>query len=342
MKLELNYMRVFLCILIIITHILTQYTIQLEPDNNQLSTLYWIRNGIIIATPGFIILSVMLTTLNYADKLPARYLWQRVKYILIPYILIGSFYSYTASLESGWSFRDEFLSNVIRGEWHGYFILVIMQFIVLNVILYKINPKILSSKITLLVSFIITASYLYSYYHVDAVYNFVQNYYPLGDNTVILGWLFFYFFGSYIGSHYEKIKSVLITQSALIVLFLLISYGFFIALTDGDFWTVTSFHYSLLLLHTSGFLMLLYISIQLVGIQEQLVDLISKYSLFIFLFHPILLPLIYSFTDMFTDSTIIFILITLLFVLGSCIGIGMILSYFKIFRFVLGKQPFKE
>ena len=341
MKSELNYVRTILCVMIVITHILTQYAIYTEPDENQIQTLYWFRNIVIVATPGFIILSQLLTALNYKNKLPENYLWQRIKYILIPYILIGVFYTYGEVRMYGGNVGEELLSNVVLGNWYGYFVLVIMQFILLNMIVYKISPKILDSKIMLVLSFLVTVGYLYSYYNIDSVYGFMQNY-QLSENTFILGWIFFYFFGAYIGRNYESITEQLKSQSALVVLFMMVGYGLFIYLNDGDFWTVTSFHYSLTLFHTVSFLMILYIAIQLSGVMENLTMLIARYSFFIFLFHPIILPFIYEYTASYADLTIIFMMLTALFVLGSSIGIGLLLSQFSIFKFVIGRQPFKE
>lgn len=341
MKKELNYIRAILCLLIITTHLLTEYTIQLQPDEPQLTALYYIRNIIIFATPGFIILSVMLTTLNYRLELPKGYLWERIKYILIPYVIIGIFFSWSASMENGSSLKDELLSNVVRGEWHGYFILVIIQFIILNIIVYKINPAVLKSKIMLLISFVISAVYLIAYYHMESVHSFVENVYPFSSNTVIFGWLFFYFLGAYSGANYFKIQTFMKSQSAIIILLLLISYGLFILFNNHDYWTVTSFHYSLILYHTTAFFLILYIAGQVTDVLESLILLISKYSLFIFLFHPIIIPYLFSYTSLYSESTVIFLVISVVLTLGLCIGTGIILSHFKMFRFVIGKLPYK-
>jgi membrane-bound acyltransferase YfiQ involved in biofilm formation len=341
MKSELNYVRVILCLLIIMTHILTQYSLNTDPDNDQIQTLYWFRNIIIVATPGFIILSELLTTLNYKDKLPGNYLWQRIKYIIVPYLIIGLFYTYGESRLYDLNVREEVLANVVLGNWYGYFVLVIAQFFILNIIIYKISPKILDSKILLVLSFIVTFGFLYSYYNVEAVYNLMQ-YYPFSENTFILGWIFFYFFGAYIGRNYETIKAFLKTQSALIVLSMIAAFALFVYLSDGDYWNVTSFHYSLTLFHTVSFLMIIYVAIQLSGFVKRSIMLISRYSFFIFLFHPIILPFIYDYTAAYADLTIIFICLTTLFVVGVSVGTGLLLSQFSIFKFVIGKQPYKK
>lgn len=341
MKVELNHLRVMLCLSIILTHILTRYTIFLEPDSLQLDTLYWIRNIFITATPAFIILSVLLTTLNYKKELPKGYLVERIKYLLVPYILVAMFYCYSLSLENNNNFLNELWSTMVLANWHGYFIFIIMQFAIFTVIIYKIDVRILSSKIALVLSFVINVAFLYSYYEIEAVNNFFMSYYPLSHNTIFLGWIFFYFFGAFIGLNYESIKVNLQYNVAILLLMVILSYILFIVFEDGDHWTVTSFHYSLIPLHASMFLLMLYIATSLSSIWQNNVRTISNYSLFIFLFHPVILPYIYDFTEAYDGSTIIFISLTLLFILGICIGIGILLAQYKIFRFVLGKQPYK-
>ena len=94
-KLELVYLRAFICVIIIVTHLLTQITLENEQmSDSSLILQYYIRNIFIFGTPSFIILSQLLTTLNY-ESVTINYLFSRFKYIFIPYLLIGLFYSYS-------------------------------------------------------------------------------------------------------------------------------------------------------------------------------------------------------------------------------------------------------
>lgn len=341
MKTELNYLRVILSVFIVLTHLLTQYAVSTGPDENQIQVLYWIRNIFIVATPGFIILSVLLSTMNYRERLPENYLWNRVKFILVPYLMVGLIYAFTENTFREETFWEIFWNSVLLGNWYGYFILVIMQFFVLNWIVYRISPKILNSKLLLFLSFIINFAFLYSYYNHGFTENFVDNIYPFGNTTFILGWIFFYFFGAYIGANYEKVLEFIHDQIAVILLLVILSYTALIFMNRGDFYTVTSFDYALMPLHTVGFLFLLNLSTQLTGLAPSVYALISSFSFFIFLFHPIILPGIYSTTSVFADMTIIFILTSLLLTIGMCIGIGIILKQFAIFKYLMGKQPYK-
>ena len=162
-KTELTYFRAFICILIVLVHILTQYMGHVEDsETSELKLLYYIQNIIIFATPSFIILSQLLTTLNY-KTVDRHYLWKRVKYILCPYLLVGTFYAYSEHKITGNTFTEEWWKSVILGHWHGYFILIIMQFFVLSYLLYKVSPRIFDSKTVLVLSFIVQFSFLHLY-----------------------------------------------------------------------------------------------------------------------------------------------------------------------------------
>ena len=133
------------------------------------------------------------------SKVTYRYLTTRVKYILIPYILMGLFYSYSESLLTNSSFNKQFVENVLLGQWYGYFIVVIMQFFILSYIIFKINYNLFNSKILLLLSFIVQQTFLYYFSNNSAFHDTVLHYYPLSENTLILGWIFYFFLGAYLG-----------------------------------------------------------------------------------------------------------------------------------------------
>lgn len=114
-KIELIYFRAITCMLIILTHIITQYMNGIESsDISALKLVYYIQNVFIFGTPSFIILSQLLTTLNY-KKINVTYLWTRFKYIFIPYLLIGAFYCYSEALNTNSHFGHQFLENIILG-----------------------------------------------------------------------------------------------------------------------------------------------------------------------------------------------------------------------------------
>lgn len=340
-KIELIYLRAFICMLIILTHIITQYMNGIESsDLSALKLVYYVQNIFIFGTPSFIILSQLLTTLNY-QKITLGYLWTRFKYIFIPYLLIGSFYCYSESLNTGSSFGHQFLENIVLGYWYGYFIVVIMQFFILSYIIYKISYKIFESKFILIVSFILQTTFLYLLNHSETFAHKFHAIYPLSENTFILGWLFFFFLGGYIGANYQKWINFLYQYLFIVIAFAIVAFTFFVIFTNHDYWNVTSFTYTLTVYHTMMFLLLLGICIHFKTLMYGSINLISSFSFFTYLLHPLILDALYSYTSIFEQATVIFVAISLLFIIGLCIGVGILLREFYIFRFLIGKQPDK-
>ncbi|PWZ84104.1 poly-beta-1,6-N-acetyl-D-glucosamine export protein, partial [Staphylococcus pseudintermedius] len=103
-KLELVYFRAFTCMLIILTHIFTEFMRHLDTSNlAELKLIYYLQHIVIFGTPSFIILSQLLTTLNY-ETVNVNYIWSRVKYILLPYFIVGTFYCFSESRITATSF----------------------------------------------------------------------------------------------------------------------------------------------------------------------------------------------------------------------------------------------
>lgn len=340
-RLELVYLRAIICAIIIVTHLLTQITLKHENmEGGSLVLQFYIRNIVIFGTPCFIILSQLLTTLNY-QKVTYRYLTTRVKYILIPYILMGLFYSYSESLLTDSSFNKQFIENVLLGQWYGYFIVVIMQFFILSYIIFKINYNLFNSKILLLLSFILQQSFLYYFTNNTAFHDTVLHYYPLSENTIIFGWIFYFFLGAYMGYNYERVLNFLERYLVIMIVLAVATYFVFIALANGDYWNVTSFSYSLTPYNSIMFIVILGICTHFKTMLFNTIQMISAFSFFIYLLHPIILDSLFAYTNIFEDNTMVFLAISLLFILGLCIGVGMILREFYILRFIIGKQPYK-
>ncbi len=341
-KKELIYLRAFLCVIIIVTHILTQYMRGIDGnDTAQLKVIYYAQNIFIFGTPCFIVLSQLLTTLNYSS-LKLNYLTSRFKYIIMPYLLVGCFYCYSESRKLGDPFWHQFYQNVVLGYWYGYFIIVIVQYFILSYIIYKISPKIFNSKILLIGSFIVQFVFLRLLHTNHAFETQLHHIYPLSDNTFILGWIFFFFLGGYIGYNYNRIMKFVYEFPFIILTLSVVSYLIFVfAFGKHDYWNVTSYTETLMLYHTFMFLLLLSLFIHFNTFMYGVTNLVNSFSFFIYLLHPIILEYLYEYTSIFINTSIIFIVISLVCTLGMCVGVGIILREFAICRFVIGKQPYK-
>ncbi|CAD2079593.1 acyltransferase family protein [Phocicoccus pinnipedialis] len=337
---ELNYVRAILCAIIVITHILTEYTNANNTDVAQLETLYWVRMFLIFGTAGFLMLTQLIFTLNL-QELPKDYIKRRIQYVFIPYVLMGSFYTYSEAVYLRTPFITGFIENVLKGQWYGYFIFIILKFFVLNTLIVKLWPKLLSSSIAVVIAIIFNIFYLYMYHHYDALSQWVEDMYFFEPNTVIFGWIGYYFVGSYIGSHYDKIKGYLEQYGLILIFAVTVSYVLFIIFGSHNYSDVSSFNEYILLYSIIAFLYVIHVSIKSEGIMVEVVSLISMYSFFIYLFHPNVIQYIYNYTERFEDSTFLFILTSVVLTFSVCIGLGSILRSFKIFKYIMGTQPYK-
>ncbi|WP_170234616.1 acyltransferase family protein [Macrococcus equipercicus] len=340
-KTELNYLRIIFCLIIITTHILTEYTLNYQPDDKQIKVIYWIRMAIIFGTPGFIMLSQLLVTMNYKAALPKNYLSSRFSFIVVPYLIIGLFYSLSESQANGHTYWHEFMFAVVSGNWHGYFVIVIVQFFLLNLIVYKYFPGLLGSKLAVVAAFAVNTAYLFAHNTIEPFRQFMAAYYPLSPDTFILGWISYYFIGSYIGLNYERFLTFVKEHTTVVIIMAIASYMLFIVIKQHDYWDVSSFNYATILFTACMFLLMLRVSTTMTSFMPKTAAQISAYSFFIYLFHPLILDAVYNYTSRFQEHTILFISTSIIIVLGCCIGVGTLLRDFPIFKYVIGKQPYK-
>ena len=82
---------------------------------------------------------------------------------------MGAFYSYSEAIYLRKPFITQFVENVMKGQWYCYFILIILKFFILNVVIMKLWPKLLSSRTAVVIAILINIVYLYVYHHNTAV-----------------------------------------------------------------------------------------------------------------------------------------------------------------------------
>lgn len=108
------------------------------------------RLPLVLGTPIFLFISVFVFAVRYDKSVPDGFLAQRVKYVMVPYVVYGFIYSTAewVSLRAS----DEpvgFVANAIEyyvyAGWHGYFLIIAMQFYVAYWLftrwqLWRLNP----------------------------------------------------------------------------------------------------------------------------------------------------------------------------------------------------------
>ncbi|WP_161598957.1 acyltransferase family protein [Aidingimonas lacisalsi] len=125
---EIYWLRFYGCIAVFVYHLLDrvhQYADNIYLDLTRLFT--------VLGTPTFIFISIFLFTIRYGKDIPAGFLRQRSKYLLIPYIAYAFLYSgaeyFLAEgnrLDTGYG--RLLIDYMIYSHWHGYFLLIAIQF----------------------------------------------------------------------------------------------------------------------------------------------------------------------------------------------------------------------
>ncbi|MCC5978857.1 MAG: acyltransferase [Salinarimonas sp.] len=89
-----------------------------------------------LGTPIFIFISIFLFSIRYGEEVPKDFLARRLKYIMVPYFVYGMLYLTAEYLRvtlggeqvSYFAYLREYL---LFAGWHGYFLVVAMQFYIL-------------------------------------------------------------------------------------------------------------------------------------------------------------------------------------------------------------------
>jgi len=86
-----------------------------------------------LGTPIFIFISIFLFSLRYGEKIPHDFLVTRLKYIMLPYFAYGLIYATTEYIRvslggAGTSYITYLREYLLFAGWHGYFLVVAMQF----------------------------------------------------------------------------------------------------------------------------------------------------------------------------------------------------------------------
>ncbi|WP_447554985.1 acyltransferase family protein [Vreelandella sp. EE22] len=125
---EIYWLRAYGCVAVFLFH-------WLDHLNQRVDTLATdlMRIPLVLGTPVFLFISVFVFALRYGRQVPPGFLWQRVKYVMLPYAMYGLIYStaeWGRMMSIGepvgyWANAREYF---IYAGWHGYFLIIAMQF----------------------------------------------------------------------------------------------------------------------------------------------------------------------------------------------------------------------
>lgn len=127
---EIYWLRAYGCVAVFLFHWLDHLNQRVDNVTTDL-----MRVPLVLGTPLFLFISVFVFAVRYDKQVPPGFLLQRVKYVMLPYLMYGFIYSTAEWVRLSHSGQPVgFLSNAreyfIYAGWHGYFLIIAMQFYV--------------------------------------------------------------------------------------------------------------------------------------------------------------------------------------------------------------------
>lgn len=127
---EIYWLRAYGCVAVFLFHLLDH--VNQRVDNLATDLM---RLPLVLGTPIFLFISVFVFAMRYDKAVPPGFLAQRVKYVMLPYLVYGFIYS-TAEWVNLYVTGEpvSFIANAVEyfifAGWHGYFLIIAMQFYV--------------------------------------------------------------------------------------------------------------------------------------------------------------------------------------------------------------------
>ncbi|VEF49124.1 putative membrane component involved in biofilm formation [Bacillus freudenreichii] len=325
---EWNLLRALACLCILFLHSTTQMSKVI--DHPEVELYHYVRILLCMATPAFIVLSIVILANRYPNRLPDNFWVKRVNYILIPFLFFAVIDALvTKYFNSNIMIDEKITENILTGNFVGWFILVIFQFYVLH---YLVTKWKLSMKWMLPLSLILMFSYLFmmneglikldSYSHVLRL--------------PFLAWFGYFTVAYVIGKYYNSLSKTLLKYRWLTLMFLALSATIVYFSYDSGLITGThSRRMDLFPLVISFCLAVFAWGQKMPG--SKVVNLISNYSFGIYLLHwqfqRLLAPHV---AGMFSNYLASLILLFVVSLAASIVTIKLI-SYLPFGSFIVGK-----
>ncbi len=296
-KNEISVLNVLFCMIVIFIHIIS-YAVSDFPTGTvrySVVMLMWRLSSFVVQ--GFIMLSGVKLFLNKKEDLPYnKYLFQRLKGIVLPYTLCFFIYYICYMIEFGYTFDVSFiLENFFTGNLasHFYFIVIIVQFDLLfplwRKIVYKYSPVII-------IPFASAFSFLMEIAFPQMLKLILPQVEFLYNDRLFTTYMVYWLIGCYIGKNYDEFKNILKSNISLIrilgifstLLMLLFSYVAYNGIAAVSYLNIIHDIYVLsicLLLYAEAF----NIPDNICKKVSSILSLIDKSSFFIYLYHMLVL-----------------------------------------------------
>lgn len=290
---EWNLLRAVACMFIVLLHSTTNTGSAIGYPSIENYHLY--RLLLCFATPTFIVLSEIIIANKYKNNLPSGFFKKRIKFIIAPFIsfaIIDAFVvNYLSASEV--NINNKIISNLL-GNFEGYFILIIFQFYILHYLIIRFK---ISVEKLLPISIIIMILHLYILYS-DIPF---VNEYRSELKLPFTAWFGYFTVAFLIGKQYEKISYYLKEYKWLTLIFVFFSvYLVYMTYTAGNT-QISSRRIDLFPLSIS--ITFAVIAWGQILPNFKIINLISNYSLGIYLIHWQIQKFIAPYTANFLHST---------------------------------------
>lgn len=321
---EVFWLRSIACLTVVLLHAISSTLLVTNPDPESLTSigLRSLQLLMMYGTPMFVFISEFLIAYRYRDGVRKGFFRKRVKFILLPYIIMGLFYAYVYQHNHGLdSVLSKWGEHVFFGAYHGYFILIIFQFYILHLLLDRFLRK-ANMKAVLLAALIINIAYL-AFFNLNEPEAFDLPPIVWTRLTILpfFGWLFYFVAGYYAGRHFDAFKRFIVsTRKWHAPLFIGAA-----TLVLTLYWTetlvdISSKRFDMIFLTMAVMVIIVSFASRMKDIPAWLVT-VSQYSFGIYLLHPFFQHVLSQHANDWIKTDNIFLLISLFFLAGVILPI---------------------
>lgn len=325
---EVIWLRCLACLTVVAIHCINMTFTNYEGvlSNPSVTFLEVVKLALLFGTPTFVFISEFLLAKAYPTQIPDKFLWKRVRYILIPYItmaVVYALYSLTRSGElTATALIVKILRNIVVADYIAYFIIVIFQFYVLHIIFTKYFQK-TSPKLMIPLCLVVNLIYL-------GFFNFVPplNFVPSAEYiwtrlywVPFPGWLFYFSVAYYCGRNHAAFKEFLNRNMKWIIFSPIVTFLVILFLRFGELLPEANSKRVDILFYTISMIFVIFYLTSKIKHIPWIIDLVSRYSFGIYLLH---LMFVQNFSRIF-DALNPLINIPLTFVLS--IGVSILLTF---------------
>lgn len=342
---EIFYLRAIACLAIVFLHSITSSLGLLGVDNEGTKQILRVTQlFLMFGTPTFVFISEVLITNSYQDRIPNGFFNQRIKFILVPYIVMGIFYAWfnlwNLDMLNVTSFLSLAMENVLLGRYHGYFVLIIFQFYILHFIFQKYIIDKYPPWLMLSIALIVNVGYLGVFNVIrlpESAHIYLLQFWRGDFKLLFMGWIFYFTVAFYCGKNFNSTKELISRNIGKIVLLLILSvsllmFNYFIL----GFSSVHSKRFDIVF-YTISIIGILIYSVSKMKKVPSVIMLVSRYAFGIYLLHPFFIKLIERYEWIPNDNLLFYIVITFLLAVMGSIVLTFLLNRFKIGTYIVGR-----